>query len=880
MHFRLRVALRGARIAAWLLVAAAAQAGEPTNAPSWEQTGWGGGGFFWAAVYHPARDGVIYMAGDCCGVYKTEDHGRNWRIVNRGLASYGVYSLAVSRSRPETVYAATEDGLCKSVDGGEHWRRLPHTGRKELRITGERNISIRAVAVDPADDSTVYAASPGGKVYKSADGGETWTVAYEKPAPQEENGALRIQFGQINGEYYGDFALPVAFPAGVKPADVVGIGFALKGDGTLPKDSFLMLKTGSGIVYRSRNINSLHKETEWRDVVLKAGDFVLDPDYAKQHPEAAAAPFTGPDWSAVVRLDLACSGALPTEATVDKFTRFFWAATADEAGAPAPPDKPRLVTFRDLGQDPSMQTFGNLHVGPPLAGPIHSVAVAAANPSRVIAATEDSGLVLSLDAGRTWKTLATPRQAACATFDPANADVIYGAFFTNGIMKSDDGGKTWSRCSRGISSKQAILEVAVSPANPREISAIGSESWSGAFYLSSDGGLSWKDSSTLAVDARGNPTLDGVNTGHAHLSAPKNLAINPLNPKEIFVGANWRSCLSTNGGLAWTERDRGADISCVTDIRFFKGKTYVTAMDEGAFVSEDDGRTWRQLWPLRHTPGLSGHNWRIAVNEVNGADRIVATVTPWYKTPTSVVRSDDGGRTFQATQAGLPDYTIRPNTMWGQGHPRALAVDPNYVRVLYLGIDGDPADGKCGGGIFKSQDGGATWAQLPHQPASRRMFYGLAVDPTDSRRIYWGACGSGGGVHRSEDGGASWINVFRNENYIWNVLATTSGVVYASGQQLWRSADHGATWQQVTHFAEKRSLVGIEVHPDDPRVLWVSAVTWSSRADGAVYRTNDGGVTWQDITGDLPFVMPEILRFNPDTHELWAGWVGLFKMRQ
>ena len=876
-------ALLKTRILACLLAATATQAVAATNAPApaaWQQTGWGGGGFFWATAYHPTQDGVIYMAGDSCGVYKTVDHGRHWRIINNGLAAYGVYSLAVDRCQPQTVYAATEEGLCKSTDGGEHWRLLPSTGPKELRITGERNRSVRAIAVDPANGNTLYAASPGGKVYKSIDGGQTWLVAYAKKAAEEENGAVRIQYGKVNGEYYGDLALPVVWPAELKASDCAGIGFTLKGDGTTPKDSFLMLKTSTGVGYRSKNINTLYKETAWRNVVLKESDFLLDPDYVKQHPAAAATLSNGPDWAAVVRLDLACSGALPTEATVLKFTRFFLAATTTEDGKPAPPDKLRLVPVRDLSKDPSVQTFGNLHVGPPLSGTIYSVAVSAANPSRVIAATEDSGLVLSLDAGRTWKPLPTPRRAACATFDPADADVIYGSFFTNGIMKSADTGKTWNRLAHGISSKCAMMEVVVSPANPLNLYAIGSVDWNGALYHSNDGGLTWTNSSKMAVDGRGNPTLDGVNGSTAQLSAPKNIALNPRNPKEIFISANWRPCLSTDGGITWTERDSGADISCVTDIRFFKGKTYVTAMDEGAFVSDNDGQTWRQLWPLRHTPGLSGHNWRIAVNEVNGADRLVATVSPWYKTPISVVRSDDGGKTFRATQDGLPDYSIRPNTMWGQGHPRALAVDPNDPQVLYLGIDGDPADGKSGGGIFKSHDGGATWAQLPNQPASRRMFYGLAVDPTDSSRLFWGACGAGGGVYRSEDGGASWGQIFRNENFIWNVLATTGGVIYASGQQLWRSTDHGTTWKQLTHFAEKRSIVGLDVHPGDPRTLWISAVTWGSRADGAVYRTTDGGATWQEITGNLPFVMPEILRFNPATQELWAGWVGLYKTRQ
>lgn len=846
----------------------------------WQSTGWGGGGFYFAAAWHPTKDGVIYMGGDSCGAYKTEDHGRNWQIINNGLANYAVYSMAVSPSEPETVFAATEDGLCKSTDGGAHWRLLPQTGRKELRITGERNLSIRSIAVDPRDGRVVYAASPGGRVYKSTDGGQSWAVSYERKPEADADGGLRIQFGKINGEYFGDFALPVVFPAETPATDCAGIGFTVKGDGSLPKDCFLILKTSGGASFRSKNLHRIYQEKQWRDIVLSADDFVVDPSYVKTHPEAAGKSFTTSDWPQVVRLDLACSGALPTEATVAKFSRFFFAITAGGKGKNDPAEKSRLAVFRDLNLDNSMQTFGNLHVGAAPSGTIYSVAVSSADPSRVIAATRDEGMVLSLDAGKTWSPLNTPTPAANAAFDPSDANIIYGAFFKQGVLKSTDAGKTWKAASKDFAANSDTLEVAIDPVNPRNVYAIASVSWNGAFYRSNDAGETWAKSSKVAVDHQANPTLDSATNGTAGLSAPRNIAINPRNPREIFLAANWRPCLSTDGGETWTERDRGTDISCISDIRIHRGKIYVTAMDEGTLVSEDNGQSWRQLWPLRHTPGFSGHGWRLAIDDVNGAPRILNTVTPWYKTPICVVRSDNGGKTFSVSQAGLPDYYIRPNTMWGQGHARALSVDPSNPQIVYLGIDGDPADGKCGGGVFRSQDGGTTWKQLPNQPGSRRMFNGLFVDPTNPKRIFWGACGTGGGVYRSDDQGNSWKLVFRNENFIWDVLVTPRGDVYCTGTHLWHSADHGATWKQLTHFAEKRSIVGLEVHPRDPQTIWVSATTWNASANGGVFKTTDGGKTWHDMTGDIPFVKPCTLRFNADTNELWAGRVGLYKIKQ
>ena len=99
------------------------------------------------------------MAGDVLGVYKSVDHGRNWRIINNGLTNYGVYSLAVDPPIPTPCTRLLKAGFIK-VSMAAKTGALPHTGRKELRITGERGISVRSIAVDPTNGNNLYAASP------------------------------------------------------------------------------------------------------------------------------------------------------------------------------------------------------------------------------------------------------------------------------------------------------------------------------------------------------------------------------------------------------------------------------------------------------------------------------------------------------------------------------------------------------------------------------------------------------------------------------------------------------------------------------------------------------------------------------------------------
>ncbi len=854
-----------------LLLAASTTSSARAEAPNWEWAGWGGGGYFFSAAHHPSKDGVIYMGGDVCGVYKTEDHGRHWRLVNAGLAGYAVYSLAVDPTAPDTVYAATEEGLCKSTDGAAHWRLLPQTDKKALRITGERDKSVRAIAVDPVNGNTVYAASPGGKVYKSTDGGETWAVAYEKAAEKDPPETLRVQFGKANDAYFGGFWLPLAFPEDINDAACAGFGFTFKGDGTLPQDCFLTLKTKDGTAYRSRNLRELFKQTAWGDVTLGAKDFSLDADYAKKNPAAAQAYSGTPDWRAVTRMDLCCVGPLMKDAPIGKFTRFYFALKAG------------THVVKEFSKSKSVQTYGNIRVGSQQGNPVYSVTVAPKNPSLVLAATDDAGLLLSRDAGKTWQELPLPQKASSAAVAPSDPAVIYATFFKDGLRKSIDGGKTWQDLSQGLPKSVALREVVVSPTRPDDVYVIGADGWNGRLFWSADGGKTWTTVTKITADLAANPTSpqDSAGPNGAGLSSPKNITVNPHNPRELFIAANWRPCLSVDGGKSWTESSRGADISCIYDVRFHNGKVYACAMDEGVLASADNGASWTQLWPLKYDTETSGHHWRLAVSGPAGSERIVSTCSPWDGgKPNRVVVSEDGGKSFSRFGAGLPAANPHANTMWGTGYARALAADPRDPNTLYLGIDGDPSGEKPGGGVFKSADGGHTWAALPSQPGSRRMFFGLAVDPTDSRRLYWGACGTGGGLWRSEDGGATWQRVFQNEQWLFNVHVAADGTVYCPGKNLWRSADHGKSWKQLTHFKEGRQLVGIETDPADPKRLWLSAATWNGASDGAIYESVDGGATWAEITSNHPYCKPLVLRYNPDTHELWAAGVCLFKCKR
>jgi len=849
----------------------------------WIPCGWGGGGFYYAAAFHPTRDGVIYLGGDVNGAYKSEDHGRTWRIINKGIAGYGIFAFAVDPSTPDTVWAATDDGLCKSTDAGETWQTITKSGPKELRLTGEKNRSIHNVAVDPTDGKIVYVGTPHGKIYKSTDGGANWTLLHSQASTPETVPSQRFQFGKVNGGIYGGLWLPLKFPATIAAGNATGIGFSLKNQGLQPRDVFFSIRTSTGVSYRSRNLHDLFKPGDWRDVVLTAADFVIDPEWKAKDPQKGAAAPATPEWSTVNRFDLAAVGGLENDAAVVWLSRIFIAASKTTDGQTGTAEKPVLVTAIDLTLTKSVPVYGNLAMGERSGGAIYSVVVSPHDPKLIAAASADEGLLISRDAGQTWQAHAELPRVTSLAFCAGNPQIIYAACKQDHVWKSTDQGKTWTKAATGILEKMEVLDLVVSPKNADEVTAIGIQGWNGRFFRTQDGGKSWTVSDKVTPDPQANPNLpvETANRAQVALSAPRNIAVNPQNPRELFVAANWRSTISRDGGQTWAESSRGADISCVADIRFVGNRVYTASMDEGVMASDDNGASWKQLWPLKYSNELSGHAWRLDVREVNGMQRILSTSSPWDRPYNQLVISQDGGKTFQAFRQGLPDYIPTANTNWGRAYIRALAVDPHDPNIVYVGLDGDPTDGKSGGGIFKSTDGGKTWKQLPQQPASRRTFFGLAVDPTNSQRLYWGACGDKGGLYRSEDAGATWQRVFGQEQWIFNLHVTADGTVYSLGKQIYRSTDHGQTWKSLAKLPTEGIVVGFEVHPTDAKTMWAVANHWGGPSQlGGVYKTTDGGKSWTDLTLDLPFRRPLVLRFNPQTSELWAGNVGLYRIKQ
>ena len=113
----------------------------------------------------PNNTDIVY-AGTTKGLFKTLNKGTSWKKVGSSLADPYVSSLVVNYQDSAHLYVGTSKGVFESRDGGETW---------EEKSDGLENLNIRTIEMDPKDPNIFYAGTNGGGLYRTKDGGNTWT---------------------------------------------------------------------------------------------------------------------------------------------------------------------------------------------------------------------------------------------------------------------------------------------------------------------------------------------------------------------------------------------------------------------------------------------------------------------------------------------------------------------------------------------------------------------------------------------------------------------------------------------------------------------------------------------------------------------------------
>ena len=222
------------------------------------------------------------------------------------------------------------------------------------------------------------------------------------------------------------------------------------------------------------------------------------------------------------------------------------------------------------------------------------------------------------------------------------------------------------------------------------------------------------------------------------------------------------------------------------------------------------------------------------------------------------------------TFAGLELRSIGPALM--SGRIADIAKDPTDRSVWYVAV--------ASGNVWKTVNNGTTWEPIFDDYGSYSIGC-VTVDPKNPNVVWIGtgennsqrSVGYGDGVYKSLDGGKSWERMgLESSEHIRKIVIDPRGsdVVYVAAQGplwapggdrgLYKTTDGGRTWEQVLAISDNTGITDLVIDPQDPDVLIAASFqrrrrVWALVAGGpesALHKSYDGGKTWKKLTSGLP----------------------------
>lgn len=493
-------------------------------------------------------------------------------------------------------------------------------------------------------------------------------------------------------------------------------------------------------------------------------------------------------------------------------------------------------------------------IGPFRGGRSAAVTGVPGKPNLYYMGATGGGVWKTMDGGQTWENISDGYfggSIGSVAVAPSDPNVIYvgggevtvrgNVSYGYGMWRSVDAGKTWHHI--GLKNSRHIPRIQVHPTNPDIVFAAvlgdlfkpGEER---GVYMSKDGGENWEkilfaNANAGAVDLTFDPNNHRImyastwrvrRTPYSLDSGGEGSAL----WKSTDSGKTWKN-ISEHKGLptgAWGIS--GITVSPVNSNRVW---AIIENKDGGVFRSEDGGETWKKVNSSRALRQRAWYYSRIYAD--TQSEDIVYVMNVQYH------KSTDGGATFKASNAPHGDH----HDLW-------IAPEDNQRMVI--------ADD---GGAQVSFDGGQNWTTYYNQPTAQ--FYRVTTDNHFPYRIY-GAQQDNSTLrvlHRSDGGSISerdWEPSAGGESAHLSIDPVDNDIVYGGS--------YGGFLTRMNH--RTRQTQAINVWPDNPmgygaegmrfRFQWNFPIFFSPHDNKKLYTTsnqvhvsNDGGRSWEAISGDL-----------------------------
>src|SRR5262245_6279428 len=378
-----------------------------------------------------------------------------------------------------------------------------------------------------------------------------------------------------------------------------------------------------------------------------------------------------------------------------------------------------------------------------------------------------------------------------------------------------------------------VFDVAASTVDANEVLAglAPGGSFGGTLYRSSDGGNTWSE--MLALDGTSVFDIEFAPDGTTHLATQDSIQ------KRTDSGLTWATLnlgIGPNDQVFDVAIDPSNPSILWVGVADASGSQAVNAMR-----STDGGATWTDRTPP-HAP-MSGRG--IAVDP-DDSNTVIAVFGGDFEGGEAWVTTD-GGDSWTDRSAGLP------------GNPLNVVVYDG-TRLL---VGGGMLFGSQFVGLYESPDLGVTWTPLPDGTAPILVVEDIAVDPTDTAKIFVAI--DGGGVNRTTDGGATWqIGVGGSQALAGRSVRFLPGnsqelFLGTSSLAVFHSTDSGDTFVQSSEGISQLDLFSIDADPLNPDQI---AVAFQGQNNGGVFSSTDVGVTWQ--LESAPPTRYSAVRFAPD----------------